>query len=71
MTIIRFHTAKVNPSLPDANRLGFSGGFDFKVSPKFGISASYLFIRSEETQLLIRKKIILPAFLLLMERIIQ
>ncbi len=41
-------TAKVNPSLPDANRLGFSGGFDFKVSPKFGISASYLFIRSEE-----------------------
>ena len=39
----------VNPSLPDANRLGFSGGFDFKVSPKIGIAASYLFIRSEET----------------------
>lgn len=39
---------KVSPSLPDANRLGFSGGFDFKVSQKFGISASYLFIRSQE-----------------------
>jgi long-chain fatty acid transport protein len=38
----------VSPSLPDANRLGFSGGFDFKVSQKLGISASYLFIRSEE-----------------------
>lgn len=41
-------TAKLNPSLPDANRLGFSGGFDFKVSQKFGVSASYLFIRNEE-----------------------
>lgn len=39
---------KVSPSLPDANRLGFSGGFDFKVSQQLGISASYLFIRSEE-----------------------
>lgn len=41
--------SKMNPSLPDANRLGFSGGFDFKVTPKFGIAASYLFIRSEQT----------------------
>lgn len=41
---------KVSPSLPDANRLGFSGGFDFKVSQKFGVSASYLFIRSEENK---------------------
>jgi len=41
--------SKLNPSLPDANRLGFSGGFDFKVSPKIVIAASYLFIRSEET----------------------
>jgi len=41
--------AKVNPSLPDANRLGFSGGFDFKVSPKLGVAASYLFIRSAES----------------------
>lgn len=40
---------KVNPSLPDANRLGFSGGFDFKLTSKLGISASYLFIRNEET----------------------
>jgi long-chain fatty acid transport protein len=40
--------SKVNPSLPDANRLGLSGGFDFKVSPKFGIAASYLFISSDE-----------------------
>ena len=28
----------------------FSGGFDFKVSQKFGVSASYLFIRSEENK---------------------
>ena len=40
--------SKLNPSLPDANRLGFSGGFDFKVTQKFGIAASYLFINSEE-----------------------
>ncbi len=39
---------KVSPSLPDANRIGFSGGFDFKFSKKLGISASYLFIMSEE-----------------------
>lgn len=39
---------KVDPSLPDANKLGFSGGFDFKLSQKFGIAASYLFIRAEE-----------------------
>jgi long-chain fatty acid transport protein len=38
----------VSPSLPDANRLGFSGGFDFQFSQKFGVAASYLFIRSEE-----------------------
>lgn len=41
--------SKLNPSLPDANRLGFSGGIDFKVSDQIGIAASYLFIRSEET----------------------
>lgn len=39
---------KVSPSLPDANRLGFSGGFDFKFAQKLSIAASYLFIRSEE-----------------------
>ncbi len=41
-------SSKLNPSLPESNRLGFSGGFDFKVSQKLGIAASYLFIRSEE-----------------------
>lgn len=40
--------SKLNPSLPDSDRLGFCGGFDFKLTQKFGISASYLFIQSQE-----------------------
>lgn len=38
----------VNPSLPDANRLGFSFGLEAKLTEKIGIQASYLYIRSEE-----------------------
>jgi long-chain fatty acid transport protein len=38
----------VNPSLPDANRLGFSIGAGYKVSNNFEINAAYLFIRSSE-----------------------
>jgi long-chain fatty acid transport protein len=42
----------VNPSLPDANRLGFSCGFGYKVSNNFEINAAYLFIRSSELTVL-------------------
>ncbi len=37
-----------NPSLPDSDRLGFSLGVDAKITENFGISGSYLFIRSSE-----------------------
>ncbi|MFC2103161.1 OmpP1/FadL family transporter [Bacteroidota bacterium] len=37
-----------NPSLPDSDRLGFSIGVDAKITDNFGISGSYLFIRSAE-----------------------
>ncbi|HSW54483.1 MAG TPA: outer membrane protein transport protein [Ignavibacteriaceae bacterium] len=38
----------LSPSLPDADRLGFSLGIDAKIFENFGISGSYLFIRSSE-----------------------
>ncbi len=38
----------VNPSLPDANRLGFSIGLDYKIIKNLNVSASYLFIRSSQ-----------------------
>lgn len=38
----------LSPSLPDADRLGFSIGVDAKIFENFGVSGSYLFIRSSE-----------------------
>ena len=38
----------LSPSLPDADRLGLSIGADAKLFDRFGISGSYLFIRSSE-----------------------
>lgn len=38
----------LNPSLPDANRLGFSAGVNYKLSDNIGVSASYLFIRASQ-----------------------
>ncbi len=38
----------LNPSLPDANRLGFSVGLDYKLFENLGVSASYLFIRASQ-----------------------
>jgi len=38
----------LSPSLPDADRLGFSLGVDAKIFENFGVSGSYLFIRSAE-----------------------
>jgi long-chain fatty acid transport protein len=39
---------RVNPTLPDSDRLGFSIGADAKIMEGFGLSASYLFIRVSE-----------------------
>ncbi|GAB4297147.1 MAG: outer membrane protein transport protein [Ignavibacteriaceae bacterium] len=39
---------KLNPSLPDSDRLGFSLGVEGRITENFTVSASYLFIRSEE-----------------------
>ena len=38
----------VNPSLPDANRLGFSLGVEYKLTSQLDVSASYLFIRGSQ-----------------------
>lgn len=38
----------VNPSLPDADRLGFSIGVDAKITENLGVTGSYLYIRSSE-----------------------
>jgi long-chain fatty acid transport protein len=42
----------VNPSLPDANRLGFSFGFGVKPIQNLEINAAYLFIRASELTVL-------------------
>ncbi len=38
----------LSPSLPDSDRLGFSIGVDAQLTENFGVSGSYLFIRSSE-----------------------
>ena len=38
----------LNPSLPDANRICFSLGLNYKVTDNFSAAVSYLFIRSSE-----------------------
>jgi long-chain fatty acid transport protein len=38
----------MNPSLPEGDRLGLSLGINYKFSDKFGLSASYLFIRANQ-----------------------
>ncbi|MHB1686009.1 MAG: OmpP1/FadL family transporter [Ignavibacteriaceae bacterium] len=38
----------LNPSLPDANRLGFSFGLGYKLMNNFNIDAAYLFIRGSQ-----------------------
>jgi long-chain fatty acid transport protein len=38
----------LSPSLPDSDRLGFSIGVDAQLTDNFGVSGSYLFIRSSE-----------------------
>jgi len=50
----------LSPSLPDADRLGLSFGVDAKVSENFGVSASYLFIRSSELTVTDSREIYTP-----------
>ena len=38
----------LNPELPDADRLGFSAGINYKITRGLTIGASYLFIRSKQ-----------------------
>ncbi len=38
----------LNPSLPDANRLGFSAGLGYKITKNLGVDLSYLFIRASQ-----------------------
>jgi long-chain fatty acid transport protein len=38
----------LNPSLPDANRLGFSAGVGYKLMPNLSVNAAYLFIRASQ-----------------------
>ncbi|HED05915.1 MAG TPA: hypothetical protein ENI61_04440 [Ignavibacteria bacterium] len=39
----------INPSLPDANRLGFSVGINYKLTRNFEADLGYLFIRGQQT----------------------
>ncbi len=38
----------LNPSLPDADRLGFSLGIDYKLTKSLGVNLAYLFIRGQQ-----------------------
>jgi long-chain fatty acid transport protein len=38
----------LNPELPDADRLGFSAGVNYKITSGITVAASYLFIRSKQ-----------------------
>ena len=50
----------LSPSLPDADRLGFSIGADAMITENFGITGSYLFIRSSELTVTNSREIYTP-----------
>ncbi len=50
----------VNPSLPDADRLGLSIGVNAKLTEKLGISGSYLFIRASQLTVSDSKEVYTP-----------
>lgn len=41
----------LDPTLPDADRIGLSGGFAYKINDKFTAEASYLFLRFSEREI--------------------
>ena len=52
--------ARVNPTLPDTDRLGLSIGVDAKLFEGFGISGSYLFIRGSQLTVNNSKEVYTP-----------
>ena len=51
----------LNPSLPDANRLGFSFGIGYSISNNLNIDAAYLFIRGSQLTVTDSKEYYLPS----------
>ena len=41
----------LDPTLPDANRLDFSGGFSYQITPQVSFDAFYMFIRANERKI--------------------
>lgn len=50
----------LSPSLPDSDRLGLSLGVDARITENFGITGSYLFIRSAENTITNSREIYTP-----------
>ena len=50
----------LSPSLPDADRLGLSIGVDARILENFGVSGSYLYIRSSELTVTNSREIYTP-----------
>ncbi|MBS4035697.1 MAG: outer membrane protein transport protein [Ignavibacterium sp.] len=42
-------TERLNPSLPDANRLGFSLGFIARLTKNFSVTGAFMYLRGEQT----------------------
>lgn len=42
---------RLDPTLPDADRLGFSGGFGYELSEGFSIEAAYMYLRFNERKI--------------------
>ncbi len=51
---------RVNPSLPDADRIGLSIGVNAKLTENLGISGSYLFIRASQLTVTDSKEVYTP-----------
>jgi len=52
----------LNPSLPDANRICFSLGANYKVTSNFTAAVSYLFIRSSELTITNSNELVVPTY---------
>lgn len=52
---------RLNPSLPDANRLGFSAGFTAQLFRGFSLTGAFLYVRGEQTTVTESKENAYPA----------